>query len=176
MAGREPSISRRRILGAAASLPLAPLARQFPDSAPAAPASRALWRRRLAAYQRIAARAKDAAESGWFRAANDRYNSEAAGVVARFGSWEAAAQCEEGSRLRAAAFARVDRAEEAYWRRCTAPLQEAALALVATPAPDLPSLRTKIAVIRAHDLDEPDATPRRPIDIVDEDLARLMQL
>lgn len=174
MAGDEPSISRRRILGAAASVPLAALAGRLAET-PEPVADPALWRRRLAAYRRAAARAKAAAETGWFRAANDLYARECAGIDARFGGREAAGASAEGRRLRAAAFARVDAAEEAYWERCTAPMQRAAIALAVAAAPDLAGVRAKIAVIRAHALEEIDATPRHPLDLVDDDLARLMR-
>jgi len=103
MAGREPSISRRRILGAAAAVPLAALpviaseARQSgeADGAEAgcfvAPLLAMTWKARLAAYRRLAARAKEGAEVGWFRKANDRYYRRCAEIAARFGGAEAAA-------------------------------------------------------------------------------------
>lgn len=170
MAGREPSISRRRILGAAASVPFAAFAAPLPHATGAA-ADAALWRRRLAAYRRLAARAKAAAEVGWFRKANDLYARRCAEIAARFGSRKGRSADEQ--RLRAAAFARIDRAEELYWGRCTDPMQKAAIALACTPAPDLPALRAKIAVMRAHALEELDSMPRHPLELVDEDVARL---
>src|SRR5207237_4724982 len=57
----------------------------------------------------------------------------------------------EARALRKSGFRRVSRAEDLYWRRCTAPMQEAAAALAFTPAPDLAAVRAKIAVLRAHD-------------------------
>jgi hypothetical protein len=41
-------------------------------------------------------------------------------------------------------------------------------------APDLASVRTKIAVIRAHDLDELEVMPRPMLEVLDKDLVRLM--
>jgi hypothetical protein len=38
----------------------------------------------------------------------------------------------------------------------------------------LDSLRSKIAVMRAHELEVLDDLPRHPLELVDEDLARLM--
>ena len=174
MAGREPSISRRRILGAAASLPIAALAGAPADCAPVEAADAALWERRLATYRQLASGATQAAERGWFRAANDRYYREGAAIAARFGGEEAAARSQEASEAQAAAFGRIERAENIYWRRYIAPLHEAAVALVLTPAPDLPSLRDKIAAMRAHALDELDAMPRDALDVVDEDVGRLI--
>lgn len=150
MAGDKPSISRRRVLGAAAFLPVAALA--APPSAIFPAADAALWERRLGAYQRIAARATAAAERGWFRAANDLYSRQCVEIQTRFGGKDAAAQSEEACELRRAAFRRVNRAEDIYWRRCTAPMQEAAVALLLTPAPDLGAVRDKVAVMRALQL------------------------
>lgn len=168
MAGREPSISRRRILGAAACVPVAGLAGAFSEEVPAV-ADAESWRLLLAGYRRLAARAEQAAERGWFRRANDLYERQCAEIAERFG-----AASDEGRRFRAAAFARVDRAEEVYWRRCTAPMQQAAVALALAPAPDLAALRAKIGVMRAHALEELAGMTRHPLDVVDEDLGRLM--
>lgn len=178
MAGREPSISRRRILGAAAALPFVAVpksVRAEPVEAASfsEPPDKAEWTARLARYRGLAERTRAAAETGWFRAANDLYYAQCAAIAARFGGEEAAAQSEEARALRKAAFRRVDRAEDLYWRRCTAPMQEAAIALAFTPAPHIAAVRTKIAVLRAHDLDEPDAMPRNALEVVDNDLARL---
>jgi len=177
MAGREPSISRRRILGAAAALPFAALAAEAVRSTPAGAfpeaADAALWATRLAAYRRLFARAKAAAETGWFRAANDLYYRQCAEIAARFGGEAVAWRSAEARALRKAGFRRVSRAENLYWRRCTAPMQEAAAALAFTPAPDLAAVRAKIAILRAHDLDEHEVLPRGALELVDEDLRRL---
>lgn len=172
MAGDKPSISRRRVLGAAALLPVTALA--APTSANPTAADPALWAHRLAWYDRLVARATAAAETGWFRAANDRYTRECGEIEARFGGKEAAARSEEACQLRKVAFRRMDRAEDTYWRRCTAPMQDAAVALVLTPAPDLQSIRAKIAVIRAHELEELECMTRHPLEVVSEDVARLI--
>jgi len=175
MAGHEPSISRRRILGAAAALPFAALGAEAARVSPTAgvPPDAALWDARLAAYRRLFVRAKAAAETGWFRAANDLYYRQCAEIAARFGGEAAAKRSPEAKALRKAPFRRVSRAEELYWRRCTAPMQEAAAALAFTPAPDLAAVRAKIAILRAHDLDEHEALPRPALELVDEDLRRL---
>jgi hypothetical protein len=104
MAGHEPTTTRRRVLGAAAAaLPLLPvIASAAKQSSPAASdptldcrASLAkTWTTRLARYHRLTAQAK-AAETGWFRAANDAYNRA----------------CADPAADRKAAFARVSRAE-----------------------------------------------------------------
>jgi hypothetical protein len=145
-----------------------------PASAHPPAADPALWERRLAAYRRLAARAAEAAESGWFRAANDRFYRECAEIEARFSGKDAAAQSEEASALRKAAFRRVDRAEDIYWRRCTVPMQDAAVTLALTPAPNLAAICSKIAVMRAHELDELEAMPRPMLELLDDDVARLM--
>ncbi len=172
MAGREPSISRRRILGAAAALPLAALPGEplGPESGPDA----SPWTARLNAYRRLAARARAAAETGWFRGANDLYYRLCAEIADRFGGEEAAAGSKEANRLYDQAFERLDCAEDLYWRRCTEPLEKAAIGLALTPAPDIPALRTKLAVLRAHVLDEHDRLPRPALELVDEDLRRMM--
>jgi SRSO17 transposase len=112
------------------------------------------WDQRLARYHRLAARAKAAAETGWFRAANDRYYREAADPAAD----------------QEAAFARLDRAEDLYWRRCTEPLQRAAVALALTAAPDLEALSTKMTVIRTHQLHEIDCMTRNCFEVLKEDI------
>ena len=148
MAGREPSISRRRVLGAAAALPLmssgGAIASAAPSPSPSPSRSRRLWDRRLARYRRLAAETARAAEVGWFREANDRFDREK----------EAAEGAPDAEALRAAAWRRMDAAEDSYWHRCTAPMQEAAAALARTAAPDLEALRDKIGVIRAVRLHE----------------------
>ena len=160
MADRALSTSRRALLGAAASLPLLPLSPSVrPERSRGAPlaADHALWKTNLARYRRLAARAEAAAETGWFRAANDRYYRESA----------------DPSADRKAAFARVSRAEDLYWRRCTDPMQQAAATLALTPAPDLEALRTKLALIRTHELQELDCMTRNCFEVLQEDVGRL---
>jgi hypothetical protein len=170
MAGREPSIPRRALLGAAAALPIAALAppalsaarRSAPRLSAALDCRASLamtWEARLARYRRLAERAKAAVETGWFRAANDLYNR----------------QCADPAADRKAAFARIDRAEDLYWLRCTAPMQQAALALASTPVPDLPALRQKMAVMRTHELDELGCMTRSCLEVLEEDVGRLAQ-
>jgi hypothetical protein len=115
------------------------------------------WTARLARYRRLSARAKAAAETGWFRAANDRFNREST-LPGTDGP---------------TAFARISRAEDLYWRRCTEPLQEAAEVLVLTPAPDLEALREKLAVIRTHQLHEEGSMERDCVAVLEEDVGRL---
>ena len=72
-----------------------------------------------------------------------------------------------------AAFRRIDKAEDAYWRRCTNPMQRAAAALVLAPAPDLIALGLKLAVIRTHQLHELDCTTCDCFERLQGDVARL---
>lgn len=156
----KPGTTRRRVLGAAAALPAFALpcpVRAEPVQAPSVPADRALWNERLARYLQLAARAQAAAETGWFRAANDRFYRESADPDAD----------------REAAFTRLDRAEHLYWRRCTAPLYQAAVAVVLTSVPDLEALCTKLRIMRAHHLHEPDSTERDCLEVLEADLERL---
>jgi hypothetical protein len=172
MADRVSSISRRRVLGAAAAFPiLASLA--VPVAGLAAPPDRRLWNRRLARYLRLAAMAEEVATTGWFASANARHASVADAIKARFGSWEEARRCPEGSALCDPAWDRIEEAEGAYWDRCTAPMQKAAVALALTAAPDLDGIRTKIGIILAHQLDELDSMCRHPLDVILEDIERL---
>jgi hypothetical protein len=165
MAAPALSTSRRTLLGAAAALlPLPVIAsaakQSRPDSDAALDCRASLamtWSTRLARYRHLAARAKAAAETGWFRAANDRYYRA----------------CEIPGTDRKAEFARVSRAEDLYWRRCTAPMQEAAIALVLTPPPDLEALREKLAVIRAHQLHKEGSMSRDCIEVLEEDVGQL---
>ncbi|HEX8655451.1 MAG TPA: hypothetical protein VF693_09540 [Allosphingosinicella sp.] len=130
--------------------------------------SRRLWDRRLARYRRLAAATEEAAETGWFHEANALYDRESVEIAARFGSDSA-----EGRQLRRAAFERVSAAEDAYWERCTAPMQEAAMALALTPAPDVAAVRDKAGVMRAVRLHELDRMARDCFQVLEEDLGRL---
>jgi hypothetical protein len=116
------------------------------------------WDSRLTRYRRLAESAKAAAETGWFRAANDRYNREFAAA-------------DEGQRK--AAFTRVTKAENLYYDRHTAPLMRAATLLAATPAPDLAALLAKICVMQAHELQEEGALPKPALELLAEDAGRL---
>jgi len=179
MAGREPSIPRRRVLGAAAAISVLAFARPVIASAAKqssfSSAASALWNRRLARYQRLAIQAETAATTGWFRAANDRYTREMAEITARFGGDDRPVG-PEFRRLRLIAFRRVSKAENAYWHRCTAPMQKAAVALVLTPAPDLAALGAKLAVLRAHQLHELDSMTRDAFEVLEEDARALQHL
>lgn len=183
MAAQEHSSTRRRVLGAAAALPVLALI-GLPISAMGAVAERelspspspaqALWNRRLARSRRLHARWKTEAESGAFRAANDRYKREHAELIARFGSWEKACRSRTGKPLCTAAFTRIEAAEDAYYDTCTAPMHRAAARLIGTPAPDLPALLAKIEIIREHELDTFDDLPTHPLDALREDVGRLI--
>jgi hypothetical protein len=160
MADRALSTSRRALLGAAAALPFLPLnpaGAQAPEAplGPPSPAE-AEWNARLARYNHLTARARAAAETGWFRAANDRYYREAADPTVDH----------------EAAFARLDRAEDLYWRRCVQPLDRTAAALVLTPAPTLQGLQAKIGIIRAFHAQELDQVLQGCLKVLEEDLAR----
>lgn len=154
--------TRRRVLTAAASIPFLALTpvRAEPAEAPAFHPDRELWDRNLNRYNRLAAQAKKAEETGWFRAANERFYSEMA----------------DPDTDRKAAFARMTRAENLFWHRCTAPMQEAAAQLVVTPAPDLEALRGKLTVIRSHQLYEPRSMERDWMEVLKQDLGRLISL
>lgn len=154
MADRALSTSRRALLGAAAALPLLAVG----DGTGNSSIDSTLWNDRLARYTRLFARAQAAADTGWFRAANDRYERESG----------------EGAR-RKAAFARVRRAEELYWRRCTVPMQQAAVALVLTPVPDLVALRQKLVVVRTQQLHEEGSMDRDCLEVLEGDVARLVR-
>jgi hypothetical protein len=171
MAAEPLSIPRRALLGAAASLPVLSALALSEGGSPSLDGS--TFARRLARYRRFAARAKHAAETGFLRAANLRYGRERAEVEARFGSWEAAAATPAGRKLRRAAFRRVSRAEDAFYRGCAAPLHRAAILLALTPAPDPRALIEKIAVIQAHKLHEDGIMPRCALDVLAEDVGRL---
>jgi hypothetical protein len=163
MADRALSTSRRALLGAAAAIPFLPLSapvRAEPVEAPLfpSPAVQAEWNARLARYQALAARAKAAAETGWFRAANDRYYRESADPTAD----------------QEAAFTRLDRAEDLYWRRCTEPMEEAALTLALTTPPSLVAVLAKIAIIRTHQLDELTSMKRGCLEVLAQDVMTLV--
>jgi hypothetical protein len=182
MAAEPLSTTRRALLGAAASLPILSLAPAHAvEGAPAiARGARqrtndpAAWTRRLSRYRRLAVRLKAEAETGFLWEANRRYDRDRAVINARFGSWEAALETAEGRKLGRAAFDRVNRAEEAYYDRCTAPALRAAALLSLTPAPDLPALLTKIQVMQAHELQEEDALPKPALEVLAEDVEVLL--
>jgi hypothetical protein len=177
MAGREPSTTRRRVLGAAAALPIAALlpAPVIASAAKQSSPEAETWHRRLTRYRCLAARAEQAAESGWFRAANDRHARDLAALEARFGNRKKARRSPEAKALRDAIWRRLDEAEDAYWRRCACPLLKAAVALALTPPPDLEALRNKIAVMREQQLGELGPRPRHPLEVIEEDVRRLTE-
>jgi hypothetical protein len=167
MAGNAPSISRRRVLGAAAVLPafaLSPPVRAEPVEALPSSARR-LWTARLTRYRRLAAEAQAIAETGWLRTANAHYESEAEAL--------AADHPPDADTRQSAAWDRLAEAEDRYWESCTAPLQNAAVALALTPAADLTAVREKIAVIRALRLQE---LEQDCLEVLEEDVARLAAL
>jgi hypothetical protein len=171
MAAEPLSTTRRALLGAAASLPVLSALALREGGSP--PLDGAAFARRVARYRRLAARARHAAETGFLRAANLRYGRERAEVEARFGSWEAAAATPEGRKLRRAAFGRVSRAEDAFYKGCAAPLHRAAILLALTAASSPRALIEKIAVIQAHKLHEDGIMPRCALDVLAEDVERL---
>jgi hypothetical protein len=116
---------------------------------------------------------KAEAESGFLWKANRRYDRDRAVIKARFGSWEAALETPEGRELGRAAFDRVNRAEEAYYDRCTAPAMRAAVLVCQTPVPDLPALLAKIRVMQAHELHEEGSMPKPALELLAEDVGRL---
>jgi hypothetical protein len=183
MAAQPISTTRRALLGAAAALPLAALA--GPTAAPIIATPRPIrgkqsgldgdtWTRRLAHYRRLHACAKAEAETGEFRAANDRYNRIYEELTARFGSWPKACRSKIGKPLCAAAYARVAAAEDAYYRQHTKPVQKAARRLARTPAPNLDALRAKIEVMREQEFESSDGGASDPLEVVWQDVRRLM--
>ena len=54
-------------------------------------------------------------------------------------------------------------------------MQQAAVALVLTPAPVLEAVREKIAVTRAHQLHEMESMPRDCFEVLEEDVWRSSQ-
>ncbi len=179
MAGREPSTTRRRLLGAAAAFPVLSLAPPEPVRAEPVEALPSLpdcseWNRRLAPYRRLAAEAEEAATTGWFAAANARYERECEEIDARHGPTQPDSHV--ARRLKRQAFDRIDAAEEAYWIRCTDPMQRAAVALALTPAPNLPALAKKIAVMRVHQLQELNSMTRGCFELLEEEVGRLAAL
>ena len=170
MAADPLTTTRRTLLGAAVSLPVLSLPRPIR----AVPVEAATFARRLARYRRLAQRTREAAESGFFRIANDRYNRERAEVETRYGTWEAAAATYEGRKLRRDVFARVAAAEETFYTRCTAPMERAAILLCLTPAPNLPALLAKIRAMQAHELQELDMLPKPALELLAEDVLQLL--
>jgi hypothetical protein len=136
---------------------------------------RTRWDRRLARYHRLAERAKEAAETGFLRKANLRYERDRALIKARFGSWEEALETEQGRTLGEAALARVSQAEELYYNRHTAPLLRAATVLAATQSPDLAAVLCKARIMQAHELQEHGALPKPALDLLAHDLGLLIR-
>jgi hypothetical protein len=114
----------------------------------------------------LAAAAKEAAETGWFRAANDRHNREMAAIAALGAAAPKAA--------RRTAFRRIDKAEKAYWSRCTRPMQQSAVLVALTPPPDLHSLLAKLGVLQDQELDELEIGGRPVLEVLAADVERLL--
>jgi len=181
MAAEPFTTTRRTLLGVAVSLPAVALCEGGPLPAPviasaekpvlsevegqSTPAHEA-WNRRLAEYRRLLARTNEAAEAGFYRRALDRYDREVAAIELRFGG----RANPEARRLIRAAFERVDAVENAYYDRCTAPMQRAAVRLALTPPPDLKALLAKIWVMQEQELDELDLMTRPVLALLADDV------
>jgi len=183
MAAEKHSSTRRRVLGAAVALPVlaltgipvpAVIARNAATRQSSPQQTR--WNRRLARYCRLHAAWKAEAESGAFRAANNRYEHKKAAIEARFGSWAAALASRKARPGMRAAYERVSAAENVYYHRYTAPMVRAMTRLVQTPAPDLPALLAKIEIIREHEPDLFDDAPLRSFEMLRKDVGRLAKM
>jgi hypothetical protein len=185
MAALPFTTTRRTLLGAAVSWPIAalptPVIARTPARGPRQPETtegqsspaRALWNRRLAEYRRLLA-AKEAEEAaGAFRAASDLYDRDYAAIEARFGSWGAARDTEQGRALCHAAFAPMNAAEEAFYDDFTAPLQRAAVCLALTPAPDLEAVLERIRVMDEQELNELGSMTRPVLEVLADDVVQL---
>jgi hypothetical protein len=178
MAAQELSSTRRRVLGAVAALPVIALA-GLPAPAVIASAAKQstaaiqTWNRRLARYRRLHARWKAEAESGAFRAANDRYQREKTAIEACFGNWATALKSKVARPLMKAAFERINAAENVYYHRYTAPMLRAMTRLIQTPAPDLPAMLAKIEIIREHEPDLFEDAPPHSFEMLRKDVERL---
>ncbi len=175
MAAQSFSTTRRTLLGAAAAsvLPLPVIAR-VPERGPrqSTPAHEQ-WNRRLAEYRRLVAAREAEDTAGAFRAASLLYDRRRAAIEARFGSWDAARETEEGRALCRAAFAPMNAADEAFYDDFTAPLQRAAAGLAATAPPDLEALLAKIRVMLECELDELASMTRPVLEVLAGDLEGL---
>jgi hypothetical protein len=178
MAAEPFTTTRRTLLGAAASLPLAalPAAAQYKRGQllVTVPTCSQTWNRRLAEYRRRHASWKHEAEAGAFHAANEEYNRHFADLSARFGSWHEALRSPIGAPLCRAAFAPAAAAEKAFYDDFTAPLQRAAVRLALTPAPDLEALLAKIRVMHEQELDELGRMTRSVLEVLADDVERLI--
>jgi hypothetical protein len=193
MAAEPFTTTRRTLLGAAAALPIAALPTSVIARTPdpirgPRQSSRAqdIWNRRLATYRRLAARTKEAAETGFYRQALDRYDREVAAIERRFRGRTArlpSAHPEQASsevemrvegRLIRAAFERVDAVEGAFYDRCTAPMQRAAVRLANTPTPNLEALLAKIRVMHEQEVDELGSMARPVLEVLAEDVELLI--
>jgi hypothetical protein len=124
----------------------------------------------LATYRRLAACTKEAAETGFYRQALDRYDREVAPIEHRFGG----RAVPDARRLLRAAFERVDAVEEAFHDLCTAPMQRAAVRLALTLAPDLEAPLAKICIMQEQELGELEGMPQPASGVLAEDVERLM--
>jgi hypothetical protein len=181
MAAEPFTTTRRTLLGAAASLPIAafsaPVTGTVPERglSPSPNPARTLWNRRLAEYRRRHASWKHEAEAGAFHSANEEYNRHYADLSARFGGWFEALRSPIGAPLCRAAFAPVAAAEEAFYDDFTAPLQRSAVRLALTPPPDLEALLAKIRVMQEDELDELGSMARPVLEVLAYDVARLIK-
>lgn len=97
---------------------------------------------------------------------------ELAGVRACGTILAAKAHAFHGPRM-AAALAAVDEADDRAFREIINPADQAALALVLTPAPDADALLFKVDVIERYELDNYSDFPGDPIDHIAAEAARL---
>ncbi|HEY1606570.1 MAG TPA: hypothetical protein VGF77_13340 [Allosphingosinicella sp.] len=135
---------------------------------------RTLWDRRLHEYRRLQALDDASNAFGPYSLAKEEYDL----VCLRLGvpdtaRWSSESLSEADRKEFHEAGRTMDRKCDVYMDAYYCPAQDAAIALLLTPAPDLEAALTKIAIIKQHDLHTLTRVPRDCFEVVAEDMARL---
>jgi hypothetical protein len=167
--------SRRGMLGALAiATPAAAAAlSQFAEPAYAGTVDRAAWDRAKFRYEARLLHQEAVEKLGYLHVATDDRKTARYIVAELSGVRDAYMVTEKSHPHLATRIRAADRANERWAKECVEPLDQAAIALLLTPAPDLEAVKFKFAMIERHELHEWTMTPRDCAEVIRKDLVRI---
>lgn len=134
---------------------------------------RAAWDARVA-HWRLAVVLRDADQKfGAYAKSSQTFEEESYRLKREYGGWERAQATKEGKERAKRIFASQMAGERAWYSKFVEPADDAAIALMTTPAPDVTALSLKVEVAEAHELDNHAGMPAEPIEIIRQDARRL---
>ena len=137
-------------------------------------AARAEWDRRMSVLDAVRAlRVAHEAFGPLFSVLED-HTRLVSDLKSEHGSIERARETLENAQRLDKAFALITQAEEAHYQRFGPPADRAAVSVLQWPAPDVAGLVAKVAIVKEFAIDTEDGLSRPPIEIIEEDFARLI--